>query len=285
MKIVVIGARGQLGQDLMRELRGELIGLDHQDFDVTDGVTVSQTLETLRPDWVVNTAGFHRVDECEINPRLSFGVNALGAGDVARVCARIGSRLLFCSTDYVFGGASRGPGRPYTETDAPDPVNVYGISKAAGERLVLHAHPGALIVRASGLYGMSTSKKGWTFPELMLQLAATCPLVRVVDDQVLSPTNTLDLARTMRTLIDEGHSGIYHVVNDGECSWYEFARATFELTRTAANLEPQTTEEAGRRARRPAYSAMASHALPAPLRHWREALADYLRQKGRLAPA
>lgn len=280
MKIAVIGARGQLGQDLMRELRGEILALDHQDLDVTDGVAVSQTLEALRPDWVVNTAAFHRVDECESNPRLSFDVNAIGAGDVARVCARIGSRLLFCSTDYVFGGGCRARGNPYTEADTPDPVNVYGISKAAGERLVLHAHPDALVVRSAGLYGTSTSKKGWTFPELMLHLAATRPGVNVVDDQVLSPTNTLDLAKTMRTLIEDGRSGIYHVVNDGECSWYEFAREIFRQAERDVEVAPCATEEYPRPAPRPRYSVLRTIHPEAPrLPDWREGLEAYLTER------
>jgi dTDP-4-dehydrorhamnose reductase len=159
-------------------------------------------------------------------------------------------------------------------------LNAYGVSKAAGEQLVLQSGEGMLVVRSAGLYGRATSRKGWTFPELMLHLGSTQDVVRVVDDQVLSPTNTEDLAAAVKTLIDDGAAGLVHAANAGECSWYELARATFDLTGNGARLEPQSTAAAGRRARRPGYSALASTRLASPLRHWREALGDYLRAKG-----
>lgn len=282
MKAVVIGATGQLGQDLMRALGERAHGLSHQELDVTDGLGVLRAMRVLKPDWVLNTAAFHRVDDCEINPGLALAVNALGAFNVARAGALVGARVVFFSTDYVFGGQSHQRGQPYTEQDPPAPLNVYGISKVAGEQLVRHAQPEALIVRTAGLYGTATSGKGWTFPELMLHLAETQGWVKVVDDQVLSPTYTRDLAGTVRQLIQEDASGIFHVTNDGECSWYEFAQATFELTKTDVQLEPQSTVETERRAPRPAYSALRSDRRTKSLRPWREALADYLREKARL---
>jgi dTDP-4-dehydrorhamnose reductase len=282
MKVVVIGAQGQLGQDLMRELGPDAVGLTHKDLDVTDGVAVLQSLQTLKPDWVMNTAAFHRVDDCETNPALAMAVNASGAHNVARACAIVGARIVFFSTDYVFGAERRGPQNPYTEPDRPQPLNVYGVSKAAGEQLALLAAPNALVIRSSGLYGTATSRKGWTFPELMLHLAASQDVVRVVDDQVLSPTFTIDLARAVCASVQDGTSGILHVVNSGECSWYEFAEATFDLAASRVRLERQSTQATGSRAARPGYSALGSTRLRAPLRHWREALADYLAQKGRL---
>jgi dTDP-4-dehydrorhamnose reductase len=282
MKAVVIGAQGQLGQDLMRVLGSAAVGLTHQDLDVTDGVGVLQGLQALKPDWVLNTAAFHRVDDCEVNPQLTLAVNAAGALNVARASAHLGARSLFFSTDYVFGAAPRERQHPYTEDDPPRPLNVYGISKAAGEQLVLGADPKALVVRSAGLYGAATSRKGWTFPDLMLHLASTQEVVRVVDDQVLSPTSTADLAAAVQQLIADGASGIVHVVNDGECSWHEFARATFDLAKNPVRLEPQSTAATRRRANRPAYSAMRSLRLSAPLRHWRDALANYLKDKGQL---
>ena len=281
MTAVVIGAEGQLGQDLVRALGDRAVGLTHQDLDVTDGVAVQQAIASRRPDWVINTAAFHRVDDCEVNPALTFAVNAMGALNVARASAGAGARHVFFSTDYVYGGGNRGRNHPFSETDPPCPINVYGISKLAGEQLVLHAAPGALVIRSAGLYGTATSRKGWTFPELMLNLAQKQDVVRVVDDQVLSPTFTADLARQVIELMDGGADGLIHVANGGECSWYEFAKATFELTGTAVRLEPQSTAETRRRARRPPYSALGCGRLPAPLRHWREALADYLQQKRR----
>lgn len=282
MRVAVIGAQGQLGQDLMRELGPDAVGLTHQNLDVTDGLAVMQTLQSLKPDWVVNTAAFHRVDDCEDNPTLAMAVNASGAHAVARACAIVGARLVFFSTDYVFGAERRGPKNPYMEADRPQPLNVYGISKAAGEQLVLLTAPHALVVRSAGLYGTATSRKGWTFPELMLHLAATQDVVRVVDDQVLSPTFTSDLARAVCAAIRDDVSGIVHIVNAGECSWYELAEATFDFAKRCVRLERQSTQAAGRRATRPGYSALGSTRLKTPLRHWRDALADYLRQRGEL---
>jgi dTDP-4-dehydrorhamnose reductase len=280
MRVLVVGARGQLGQDLVKAFGESAAGVTHQDVDVTDGVGVLQLLQAHRPDCVLNTAAFHRVDDCEANPALALAVNATGAFNVARASALAGARHVFFSTDYVYGGgAPRGRGRPRLETEAPQPLNVYGVSKVAGEQLVRQAHPDALVIRSAGLYGTATSGKGWTFPELMLRLAASQDVVRVVDDQVLSPTFTADLAHATVALVEDGAAGLVHVVNDGECSWFEFAAATFELTGTAARLEPQSTAQAGRRARRPPYSALASAVLTRPLRPWRDALADYLRQK------
>ena len=282
MTVLVFGAQGQLAQDFMRLLGADATGVTHTDLDVTDGVAVDQKIAAVRPDWVINTAAFHRVDDCEANPGQTFDVNAMGAFNVARASAGAGARSVFFSTDYVYGGETRERGRPLSEADAPRPLNVYGISKVAGEQLVLHADPRALVVRSAGLYGTATSRKGWTFPELMLQLAQTQPVVRVVDDQVLSPTFTADLASAVLDLMKSGATGLTHVANGGECSWYELARATYDLTGTAVNLQPQSTAETKRRATRPPYSALHCPRLPRPLRHWREALADYLRQKGRL---
>jgi dTDP-4-dehydrorhamnose reductase len=282
MKVAVIGAQGQLGQDLMHVMGPDVTGLTHQQVDVTDGIGVLDAIQALRPDWVVNTAAFHRVDDCEASPGHALDVNAAGAYNVARACAVTGCRGVFFSTDYVFGAADRTRNQPYTEADTPGPVNVYGISKVAGEQLALHATPRMLVVRSAGLYGLATSRKGWTFPDLMLHLATTQEVVRVVDDQVLSPTATSDLARAVRHLMDDEASGLVHVTNAGECSWYEFARATFDLTGNGARLEPQPTSATKRRARRPAYSALSSARLATPLPHWHDALAAYLRAKGTL---
>lgn len=282
MKALVIGAQGQLGQDLMRALGEGAIGVTHQDVDVTDGVALLQLVQAHRPDWVLNTAAFHNVDECEANPALALAVNAMGAFNAARASRAVGARHVFFSTDYVFGGGEpRARSHPRLESDAPHPVNVYGTSKVAGEQLVLQADPEALVIRSAGLYGASTSRKGWTFPELMLHLAKTQPVVRVVDDQVLSPTFTADLAEAAIRLLRDQATGLVHVANEGECSWYEFAAATFELTGANARLEPQSTAQAGRRARRPPYSALGTERPGARLRSWREALEDYLHRQDR----
>jgi dTDP-4-dehydrorhamnose reductase len=289
MKVAVIGSEGQLGQDLMRVFGQDAVGLTHRDVEVTDGVGVCAVLQKVQPDWVLNTAAFHRVDDCELNPALALAVNALGAFHVARAAAAVGSGVVFFSTDYVFGGQSRQRGRPFTEEDAPEPLSVYGVSKCAGEQLVMQGNPRHLVIRAAGLYGTATSRKGWTFPELMLQKARSDGVVRVVTDQVLAPTYTADLAATVRELVARDARGLVHVANSGECSWFEFARGVFELAGVDVRMEPIETAQSQRRARRPSYSALASTRLGAlglpPLRPWKEALLDYLRAKGLISQA
>jgi dTDP-4-dehydrorhamnose reductase len=283
MKVLVIGATGQLGQDLLRTFGAGSLGVGHQDMDVTDGVGVMQTLQALKPDWVLNTAAFHRVDDCEVSPAQTFAVNTLGALNVARTTAAIGAGVVFFSTDYVFGADKRQPGRPYLEADLPGPLNVYGASKLAGEQLVMQANPRHLVVRSTGLYGTATSRKGWTFPELMLHKARTEGALHVVHDQVLTPTNTADLAAKVKELIDTGATGLFHLTNAGECSWFDFAREVLELAGVKAKMEPIATQHSGRRAQRPPYSALASSALRdaglSPMRPRTEALRDYLRAK------
>jgi len=287
VKTLVIGSSGQLGQDLMRTLGEQTVGLTHADIDVTDGIGVSHVVREQRPDWVVNTAAFHRVDDCELNPTLAFAVNAVGACNVARAATEIGAGVVFFSTDYVFGGEGRARHDPHTESSKPDPRNVYGVSKLAGEHLVMNANPRHLIIRSAGLYGTATSRKGWTFPELMVSKGRSDGWVKVVTDQALSPTYTRDLAEATRALMEREARGLFHLTNDGECSWFEFAQATFDITGIAVNMEPSTTVTGERRATRPAYSALASERLAEvdvpQLQPWRDALEQYLRAKGLIA--
>lgn len=283
MRAAVIGSTGQLGQDLMRVFGEETVGLTHQDLDVTDGVGVALAMHSLRPDWVLNTAAFHRVDDCETNPALAFAANALGSFNVARAAAGVGAGVVFFSTDYVFGGEERERDNPYEEGDKIEPLNVYGVSKAAGEQLVMQANARHVVVRSAGLYGTATSRKGWTFPELMINKAKTEGMVRVVTDQALSPTFTADLAQKTKELVEEDASGLFHLTNTGECSWFEFARAVFDLAGLEVEMEPIETGETRRRARRPSYSALRTTRIQEaglnPLRPWEEALDAYLRAK------
>jgi dTDP-4-dehydrorhamnose reductase len=287
VKTLVIGSSGQLGQDLMSTFGDNTVGLTHADVDVTDGVSVSRIVREHQPDWVINTAAFHRVDDCELNPTLAFAVNAIGAANVARATAETGAGVVFYSTDYVFSGEGRPRRDPHTESSKPDPCNVYGASKVAGEHLVMNANPRHLVIRSAGLYGTATSRKGWTFPELMVSKGQSDGWVKVVTDQVLSPTYTHDLARTTQALMEREARGLFHLTHEGECSWYEFAQATFDITGIAVNLEPTATVTGERRARRPPYSALASERLTEAgvpqLRPWRDALEHYLHAKGLIA--
>jgi dTDP-4-dehydrorhamnose reductase len=284
VKTLVIGSSGQLGQDLMTTFGEQSVGLTHADVDVTDGIGVSRIVREQQPDWVVNTAAFHRVDDCELNPTLAFAVNAVGAANVARAATEIGAGVVFFSTDYVFAGEDRPRHDPHTESSKPDPRNVYGVSKLAGEQLVMNANPRHLVIRSAGLYGTATSRKGWTFPELMVTKGRSDGWVKVVTDQALSPTSTRDLAEATRALMEREARGLFHLTNEGECSWYEFAQATFDITGIAVNMEPATTVTGERRAKRPAYSALVSERLAEvgvpPLQPWRNALEQYLHAKG-----
>jgi dTDP-4-dehydrorhamnose reductase len=287
VKTLVIGSSGQLGQDLMSTFGEKTVGLTHADVDVTDGISVSRIVREQRPDWVVNTAAFHRVDDCEMNPTLAFAVNAVGAANVARAATEIGAGVVFYSTDYVFSGEGRSRHAPHTESSKPDPCNVYGVSKLAGEQLVMNANPRHLVIRSAGLYGTATSRKGWTFPELMVSKGRSDGWVKVVTDQALSPTSTRDLAKATQALMEREARGLFHLTNEGECSWYEFAQATLDIAGVSVSVEPTTTITDDRRARRPSYSALASERLQEagvpPLQPWREALEQYLQAKGLIA--
>ena len=268
----------------MRLFGEEAVGFAHEDLDVTDDESVASAIGSLKPDWVLNTAAFHRVDDCEVDLTRTFAVNAIGALNVARAAADAGSGVVFYSTDYVFGGEERERNHPYEEADTPQPLSVYGTSKVAGEQLVMQANARHLVVRSAGLYGTATSRKGWTFPELMLNKARTDGFVRVVTDQVLSPTFTADLAQKTKELIEHDATGLFHLTNDGECSWFEFARGAFDLAGVDVKMEPVDSGQFQQRARRPPYSALTTTRLEEvglkPLRPWKEALRDYLQTKG-----
>lgn len=279
MQVLLIGAGGQLGSDLVKVLPWEnLVPLTHADIEVCDPTSIRTALEEHHPDLVINTAAWHRVDDIEGEPSLAFEVNAYGARNLALACRDFDCTLMHLSTDYVFDGCKRAP---YEETDASHPVSAYGISKLAGEQFIRYLWPKHYVVRSSGLYGVAgSSGKGGNFVETMLRLASEGKPIRVVDDQVSTPTYTVDLARTLAKLADTGHYGLYHVSNRGECSWYGFAAKVFELSGIEADLSPTTSEAFGALARRPAYSVLAHEALRAAEleepRHWTKALAAYL---------
>jgi dTDP-4-dehydrorhamnose reductase len=284
---VIIGSIGQLGTDLTPALAGfRVSGLTHADLDVTDAERTRAVLGGLRPDVVINTSAFHKVDLCEDEPVASFAVNATAAYSLARLAAELDYTLVHFSTDYVFSGASR---IPYRESDVAAPVSVYGASKLAGENLVRAYAPRHYVVRTTGLYGVAgASGKGGNFVETMLRLGKA-GAVRVVDDQVMTPTATADLAAAVAALLRREPDvpyGLYHVTSGGQCSWYHFARTIFELAGLRVDLSPITTAESGSKARRPAFSVL-DHgkwmaAGFAELRPWPEALGDYLRAKGHL---
>jgi dTDP-4-dehydrorhamnose reductase len=256
-----------------------VIGVTRKDLDVRDSAQVFELVENLRPDVVVNTAAFHRVEECERQPAVAFEVNAVSARAVAVACERRECRTVYVSTDYVFDGRLR---RPYREDDLPSPLNIYGASKLAGECLVKVACARHLIIRTSGLYGLGgSSGKGGNFVEAMLGRAARGEVIRVVSDQVLTPTYTVDLADAITRLIfGEAPAGVYHVSGEGQCSWYEFTRRILEIAGSSATVLPVSTEELASPVRRPPYSVLDKgkvKELGVQMPPWEESLERYLR--------
>jgi dTDP-4-dehydrorhamnose reductase len=288
MKTLLLGARGQLGSDIRDTWpRDGLIPLTSDDLDVTDRDAVFAEIAGHRPDLVLNTTAFHNVDLCEDEAARALEVNAIAPKHLADACAEHGAVLMHLSTDYVFSGRA---GRPYTEHDRVDPVSVYGVSKAAGELMIRGRLDRHYIVRGSGLFGVAgAAGKGGNFVETMLRLAREGKPLKVVDDQTLSPTYTRDLAEKLLEVARSGRYGTYHITGSGECSWYRFALSIFEEAGLHPDLSPTTSAEFAAKAARPEYSVLANDALAAagiaPMRHWREALKDYLVRKGHVAPA
>lgn len=284
MRIVVLGSNGQLGTDLMKALRDEheVAGLAHQDIEVADYKSCL-ILKDHRPDIIINTAAFHKTDQCEEEPLKTFSVNAIGARNVATISREIEATNIFISTDYVFDGSKD---KPYTENDAPNPVNTYGISKLAGE-LYTKQNPEYYIVRVASLFGVAgASGKGGNFVETMIKKAERNEPISVVDDMWMSPTYTRDAATTIRSMIQAKLPyGTYHATNKGYCTWFEFAEEILRLAGLKATLTPIKTSQSQAKARRPSFSALKSTKLPKHgihVREWRKALADYLAEKGHL---
>ncbi|MBC8235355.1 dTDP-4-dehydrorhamnose reductase [bacterium] len=286
MNIMLIGANGQLGSDLRKVLTTEeLIPLTHADIEITDAAQVEAIIKHHQPEVVINTAAYHKTDECEENAEKAFQVNALGVRNLALSCREHNATLVHMSTDYVFDGKK---GEPYTELDTPNPINVYGVSKLAGEHFVKYILDKYFLIRTSGLFGVAgSSGKGGNFIELMLRLADERDEIRVVDDQTLSPTSTVDLANKIKKLITTERFGLYHITNNGACSWYDFAAKIFELSGKKPNLKRTTTEEFGAKANRPKYSVLDNYNLRQigmdDMRTWEEALATYLHSTNRLS--
>jgi dTDP-4-dehydrorhamnose reductase len=289
MRVIIIGAGGQLGSDLGRVLvNTSVLPLAHKHVDIVDRPTVRRLVRETRPDVVINTAAFHPAEACEEQPDKAFDVNTLAVHHLARVCADQGCSLVHLSTAEVFDGDHS---EPYLENASPNPVNVLGASKLAGEMLVRQACPKHFIIRTSGLYGVAgAGGKGGNFVEFMIRFAHLSKPIRVGHEQILAPTYTKDLAACIRELIQTNAYGLYHVTNSGQCSWHEFAECIFYLLNIRANLTP-TSVSAGATAkvRRPSYSVLAHHSLAraglSVLRPWHQALAEYLRERGHLQTA
>jgi len=275
--ILVVGANGMLGHDLMKVLSGDIRGVDIGDIDITSIESVRRVLLTLKPAVIINAAAYTDVDGCETNREVAMRVNGEGVGNLAAIAGEIGARLVQISTDYIFDGSK---GSPYMEDDLARPLSVYGESKLAGEinagRVADH-----LIVRTQWLYGMH----GKNFVETMLRLAGERDELAVVDDQIGSPTWTVDLSMAIRALLEKGCRGTYHAVNAGHCSWNAFAGAIFAEAGLTIKVNPLSTVELDRPAPRPLYSTLDCAKLAGDIgfrpQPWRDALRKYLVMRGK----
>ena len=271
MRILITGAGGQLGRELQDRLRGDqLFAFDRSGLDIGDEAAAHTLVNRIRPAWIINAAAFNDVDAAESQSRAAFAINGDAPAALARAANQVGARLLHVSSDYVFSGEK---GSAYTEDDRPDPISVYGRSKLEGERRVLEVAASACVVRTAWLYG----RHGKNFVTAIRAAARTGNPVRVVTDQVGSPTSTAQLAGAIQALIQSQGRGLFHVVNGGSASRFEFARAILGPT---APVVPITSAEAARPAARPKNSALVSlrwepFGLP-PLAPWPDALAEYL---------
>ena len=281
MKILVTGAKGQLGYDicrvLTREGKHEAIGIDIGELDITDECAVHMYIETLRPDVVMHNAAYTAVDKAEIDEAACRGVNAFGTKYLAEAAASVGAKFLYISTDYVFDGEKEGA---YLPDDPLSPVSVYGRTKAEGEAYVRAASDRFFIVRISWVFGIN----GNNFVRTMLRLYETKPELNVVCDQIGSPTYTADLAELLCVMIETERFGTYHATNEGVCSWYEFAREIMRLAGRETVINAVTTEEylkiAPQQAKRPMNSVLSQDTLEQNgfirLPHWKDAVKRYL---------
>ncbi|MEW6238828.1 MAG: dTDP-4-dehydrorhamnose reductase [Candidatus Omnitrophota bacterium] len=284
MRVLIVGSLGQLGSDLVSVFSDcQVTPYDLEDMDITDEALVQQQIAFISPDLVVNAAAFTRVDECERECERAFRVNALGPRNLALACRKWDVQFVHIGTNYVFDGEK---GAPYLENDRARPVNAYGITKLAGEDFVRSIWDKHYIVRISGLFGLTPSRmKGTNFVEAMLRLGSKGNPLRIVADESLSPTSAKDAAIAIRRIVEKEIFGLYHVCNQGCCTWLEFAEEIFRQAGMNVALEPVTAKEYGAPARRPPNSCLEMKKLqeigvPLPPL-WQDALREYLDERQR----
>ncbi len=282
MRITVIGARGQLGNDLVSSLsedEHQITGLTHQQISIEEAASVEKALEESNPELVINTAAYNKVDQAESSPEEAFAINALGPRNLALYCHQNNIRLMHISTDYVFGIDSART-TAYSENDAPGPLSVYGQSKLAGEYFVRALCPRHFVIRTCGLYGKAGKTGNGNFVETMLRLGRERDELSIINDQHCTPTSTQDLAKAITGLIQSNHFDLYHITNEGQTTWYELARTIFELAGMKVKLNAITTEQYNAPAERPRFSVLDCSRLKEAggflLPQWKDALKNYL---------
>jgi len=284
MRVAVLAAQGQLGSDVVKVLSSaghEVMALGRE-VDILEPSQLTSALAN-KPDALINCAAFTQVDNCEDQASHAFDVNAVGALNVARVCADIGTHLLHVSTDYVFAG-SKGQ---YNEDDTTNPRNVYGMSKLAGENLVTQAGGNSAIIRVSSVYGSAgNGGRGGNFIETILKRGRETGKLQVVNDVFMSPTYTVDAAKALMVLLEQGFTGLTHLSSFARINWYTFAKSAIDLTGVEADIAPVPATTYPTKATRPTDSSLTSTKLPAEARAtmspWQDALRAYLSEKGYL---
>lgn len=273
--ILLVGSEGQLGLELQKHLKNkslEYVPLDLPELDITKLDSVIEKITNEKPDLIINSAAFTDVDGCENNMETAYKVNALGAKNLAIAAEKIGAKLVHVSTDYIFNGQGE---EPYKEFHPSDPQTVYGQSKLLGEKFVQQFSSRFFIFRTAWLYG-----EGNNFVRTMLRLADENDELNVVNDQMGSPTSTVDLARAIINLMETEHYGLYHATCEGQCSWYDFAKKIFEIKNINIKVNPVSSDEFKRDAERPKYSVLDNYMLKLinknSFRHWEESLKEYL---------
>ncbi|MEK4915445.1 dTDP-4-dehydrorhamnose reductase [Bacillus sp. FSL E2-8887] len=277
MKVLVTGAKGQLGQDvvnLLEEQTWEVFGLGREELNITDEKQVSEKVLLIQPDIIIHTAAYTQVDQAESDEEAAFNVNAEGTKYLAKAAEAVGAKFCYVSTDYVFDGTKN---EPYKADDQTNPQTVYGKSKLVGEQYTQEYCSKNYIVRTSWVFGLY----GNNFVKTMLRLAEEKKELGIVHDQVGSPTYTTDLARFIINLVQTDKYGIYHGSNSGVCSWYEFAKEIFEQSNIEIMVNPLTTEDFPRPAARPKYSVLDKGMIEQngfeSFQDWKKALKDFLK--------
>lgn len=282
-KVLLLGANGQLGSDITKTFDSKditLINVTRSDFDIEkDEITALMPYRDV--DYIINAMAYHKTDECEDFPEKSFIINSSFVYELAKFCHTHAITLFHISTDYVFDGKKE---TPYTEEDSPDPLNIYGLSKYAGEITIKRYLQRYFIFRVSSLFGQTgVSGKGGNFIETMITLAKKKTPLKIIADQYMAPTHTLDIARAIHTFIinEVNEYGVYHCCNSGSCSWYDFTKAIFELARIDHPIEKTTYAEYKTKACRPQYSVLDNTKLATyyPMKTWEEALKEYMHLK------
>lgn len=279
MKVLVTGVKGQLGYDVVRELQSRghgAIGVDIEEMDITDETAVSRVMEETAPEAVIHCSAFTAVDRAEEEQELCYKVNVQGTENIAKMCQKLGCKMLYLSTDYIFSGEGQ---RPWEPEDTPSPLNAYGQSKYQGEVALRQYVDKYFIVRISWVFGIN----GNNFIKTMLRLGKEKGAVKVVDDQIGSPTYTFDLAKLLVDMIETEQYGAYHVTNEGICSWYEFAKEIFqEANMKEVTVTPVSSEEFPVKAKRPKNSRMSKEKLVqngfSLLPSWQDAVKRYIEE-------